>query len=288
MQNTIVYLNGLYYPLHAARVSVLDRGFSYGDAVFETLHAYGGRVFRLEEHIDRLFRAADQIFLHLPMTRGEISQAVNNILGCNHFPDAILRVNVSRGEQVPGLHINPETTPTVSIIARSHAPLPFKYYTEGVKISLFPQSACRTAGVSPQIKSGNYLSQIVIRELAARKGAYEGILMDGNGYIAEGTTSNIFIVSKGVLKTPSLSEYVLAGITRQVVLEIARENNIPCAELPMRAEDVYEADEIFLTNTGIELLPVGIADERSIGVTCPGVTTRFLAAEFSKIVEGDK
>ncbi len=284
MKETVVFFNGLFTPLRDARVSVLDRGFCYGDGLFETMRAYSNRVFRIDAHLDRLFRSAEMIFLDLPMTRGEVRKAITETLERNECPDAIIRLTVSRGEHSPGLKIDPDISPTVVVFVRPFEPLPRKWYAEGIKITLFPNSAGRTGGLREQVKSCNYLSQVIIRELSAKDGAYEGIMLDERNLITEGTTSNIFIVTNGTLRTPTLNEYVLAGITRKTVLEVARDRGIPSYEENLTREDVYQADEVFLTNTGIEILPVRMADDRIVGEGRPGALTRLLGREFSKNV----
>jgi len=282
MREPIVFVNGLYWPQSRAQVSVLDRGFAYGDGLFETLRAYGGVVFRLEDHLDRCSRSARLIFLELPMTRQELRTVVCETLKRNFLSDAIIRLTVTRGEQEPGLAIAPETSPTVVVHVRPFEALPGYSYEKGVRVSLFHNSAPRVGGINCQIKSCNFLSQIVLRERARKEGVFEGIMIDSNKRIADGTTSNIFIVKNGILKTPALSEFVLPGVTRQVVLELAASLNISHEEQDLMVDDVYRADEIFLTNTGIEILPVRQADRQIIGTGMPGPVTRRLRALFLK------
>ncbi|KMP10786.1 hypothetical protein UR09_05210 [Candidatus Nitromaritima sp. SCGC AAA799-A02] len=285
MNEPVVYVNGLFWRENQARVSVLDRGFSYGDGLFETLRAYRGKVYRMEDHLDRLNRSARLIFLELPVTRGEFSDAVNETLERNRFADAIIRLTVTRGEQSAGFPIDPSAAPTTVVHVRPFQPLPRAMYESGVGISLFTNSAPRLSGISHQIKSLNCLSQIVLRKQAQLEGSFEAILLDPSHHIADGTTCNIFIIKDGCLKTPKLNEYVLPGVVRQAVLELAGSANISCRETSMTVTDIYQADEIFLTNTGIEILPVQTADGRLVGKGKPGPVTRQLQTLFLKSFE---
>ncbi len=285
MTGGIVHVNGLFHPERSARISVLDRGFLYGDGLFETMRAYGGRVFCLDEHLHRLRRSLEMIFLELPVTDKELESAVLTTVGINACPDTIVRLMVSRGVQAAGPAIDDTAAPTWVVLTRPLPPLPETAYTEGVRIALFPRSAVRTSGLDAQVKSCNYLSHIVIRELAARRSAEEGIFMDPGGRITEGTMSNLFLVKEGRLKTPALDPHVLPGITRQVVLELARESGVPCDETGLLADDVYRADEVFLTNSAIEILPVRAADGRPIGEAVPGELTRSLCGRFRERVQ---
>jgi branched-chain amino acid aminotransferase len=286
MRERTIFLNGLFMGQSAATVSVFDRGFCYGDGLFETMRSYGNKVFRLDDHLERLYQSLDLIYLNVPMTRGEIRSAIQETLERNHYPDSMIRLTVSRGEQTKGFHIDPEVPPTVVIIVRELEPLPEEWQAEGIKISLFPSTAFRIGGLAQQIKSCNFLSYILVRELAHRKNSIEGILIDDDDRITEGTTSNIFIVKDGVLKTPQLNRYILPGITRQVVLEIAERNGIPISQETLNPEDVHHADEVFITNSRVEILPVNNADDKIIGSGKPGKITRFLHAEFLKSIEG--
>jgi len=285
MKPQIAFLNGLFMDLHSARVSILDRGFCYGDGLFETMRSYRGRVFRLDAHIERLFSSLDHIGIHLPMTQGEIKRTIRHVMEKNQCPDSMVRLTVSRGEQEGGIVFNPDLPPTVAIYQRPLQLLPRKYYDEGIDVSLFPSSAFRVSGLARQVKSCNFLSYIMIREQARKKNSMEGILIDENNRIAEGTTSNIFMVRDGVLKTPEVSEYVLAGITRQVVLEIAASRSIAVSETSLAPGDILAADEVFITNSGIEMLPVKRVDGRKVGDGRPGEITRYLHREFLKSVE---
>ncbi|MFQ5449879.1 MAG: aminotransferase class IV [Nitrospinaceae bacterium] len=284
----IVFLNGLFMESRHARISIHDRGFCYGDGLFETMRSYRGKIFHLDAHLDRLYRSMDLVYLKLPMTRGELVSAFYETLARNAFvvADALIRLTLTRGEQEFGLPIDPEIPPTVAIAAKLIQPLPEAWYREGVKIFLFPQSAHRISGVAGQVKSLNFLSNIIIRELAAKNQSMEGILVDHNNRVTEGAASNIFLVKNGILQTPRLNEFILPGITRQAVLDLAKGHGIPCSEKDIAPEEVFGAAEVFLTNSRIEILPVRQANEHRIGTGRAGEMTRFLHREFRKVVEG--
>lgn len=287
MAGPTVFLNGLFIPLASARVSVLDRGFSYGDGLFETMRSYEGKIFRLDAHLRRLYQSLDLIYLSVPMTVGEMKSAVRETLIRNRHSDSMIRLTISRGEQTSGFHIDPEAVPTLVIIVRPLETLPREWVEKGIKISLFPSTAQKIGGLGRQIKSCNFLSNVIIRERAHRKKSMEGIMIDEQGHVTEGTTSNVFIVKNATLITPEINENILPGITRQAVLEIAARKGIPVALQALTTEDIYHAEEVFITNSRIEILPVRIADDRIIGDGNPGAITRFLHAEFLKSVEGE-
>jgi branched-chain amino acid aminotransferase len=288
MPETLVYLNGLFMPLRCARVSVTDRGFNYGDGLFETMRSYKGNIFRIDSHLERLYQSLECIYLNVPMTVGEMKNAMGQTLLLNGQPDCMIRLTISRGEQSSGFNINSDIAPTLVIIVKPLEGLPREWYERGIKISLFPAMAQKVGGLARSIKSCNFLNNILIREKANQNGSVEGILMDDKGQVTEGTTSNIFIVKDGTLITPAINENILAGITRQAVLEIAEQLKLPLAEQAINAKDIYHAEEVFITNSRIEILPVCRADDRKIGNECPGPITRQLHTEFLKSVEGEK
>ena len=222
----IIYLNGLFWPLDQANVSILDRGFTYGDGLFETLRSYSSKIFKFEEHLDRLFQSARLIFIELPMTRNEIISAVYKTIEINDLSDSIIRITVTRGVQEPGIIINHDLSPTVVIHARPIVPIPKKTYEKGVAISLFKNSATKISGISKQIKSCNYLSHIILKEKALKEGSFEGIMLDHENNVTEGTTSNIFVIKNNEIRCPKLNEFVLSGVTRQVIFNIASANKI--------------------------------------------------------------
>ena len=276
MRTPIVYINGLFWPIDKATISVLDRGFTYGDGLFETMRSYSGKIFRMECHLDRLFRSARAIFIDLPMTKNEIRSAINASIELNKLSNSIVRLTITRGEQDPGLNIDYSAPPTVVIIVRPTKVISKNVYKKGIGIKLYKKSAIRTQGISNQIKSCNYLSNILLREKAIKEGFFEAILLDNDNNATEGTFSNIFIIKNNQLKTPSLNEFVLSGIIRKAILDICRANNISFKETAITEKDLYEADEIFLTNSGIEVLPVSNINHRKLkDINSNSMTTRI-------------
>jgi branched-chain amino acid aminotransferase len=285
MKNEIVFLNGKFLPLKDATVSVLDRGFTLGDGIFETLRAYGGDVFRLQDHLERLFNSAQKIFLEIPYSKERLEEIVYETLKKNKLQEAYIRITITRGEGPPGLAFPENTQPTIVVYAKEFPIFPKEYYKQGVKIATFPSSVTQTATLNPQIKSCNYLSHIIIKELARQKDAFEGIILEDDKIVTEGTVSNIFIVKNGKLKTPPLSPFILPGVTRKIILELAEKKHIPSEETQLTVEDIYQADEVFIVNTGIEILPISGADSLQIGDGKPGKITKALREAFFKTVE---
>ena len=256
MLTPIVYINGLFWTIDKANISVLDRGFTYGDGLFETMRVYSGKIFRLEHHLDRLFQSARSIFIELPITRNEIQSAIYAAIKLNGLSDSIVRLTVTRGELGSGVNVDYSSPPTIVILVKPVKAISKKTYKEGIGIKLYKKSAIRTQGISNKIKSCNYLSNIILRENALKENFFEAVLLDHNHNVTEGTISNIFIIKNNQLKTPILNEFVLSGIIRQAILDLCLENNIPFKEDRITERELYEADELFLTNSGIEILPV--------------------------------
>jgi len=256
MLTPIVYINGLFWTIDKANISVLDRGFTYGDGLFETMRVYSGKIFRLEHHLDRLFQSARSIFIELPITRNEIRSAIYAALKLNGLSNSIVRLTVTRGELDSGVNVDYSSPPTIVILVKPVKAISKKTYKEGIGIKLYKKSAIRTQGISNKIKSCNYLSNIILRENALKENFFEAILLDHNHNVTEGTISNIFIIKNNQLKTPVLNEFVLSGIIRQAILDLCLENNIPFKEDLITERELYEADELFLTNSAIEILPV--------------------------------
>ena len=288
MNESTVYINGLFTPLRNAKISILDRGFCYGDGLFETLRASNGQIFYIEQHIDRLFDSLQEVLIELPMTRLELTKAVKETLARNKYKNAIIRLMVTRGDTESNIQIDSKIHPTLVINIRPFTPLPKVAYKKGIRVMLFQERANLVNGLSLRLKSCNYLSNILIKELSNKKNYTEGVVVDPDFGVTEGTTSNIFIVEQGQIKTPPLSPYVLAGITRQVVLEIARDHKIPFTEEKITADELIYADEVFITNSCIEIVPVTQVNSNFIGLKKPGILTRFIHEEFLKCVEGNK
>ena len=256
MLTPIVYINGLFWTIDKANISVLDRGFTYGDGLFETMRVYSGKIFRLEHHLDRLFQSARSILIELPITRNEIRSAIYAALKLNGLSNSIVRLTVTRGELDSGVNVDYSSPPTIVILVKPVKAISKKTYKEGIGIKLYKKSAIRTQGISNKIKSCNYLSNIILRENALKENFFEAILLDHNHNVTEGTISNIFIIKNRQLKTPIANEFVLSGIIRQAILDLCLENNIPFKEDRITERELYEADELFLTNSAIEILPV--------------------------------
>jgi branched-chain amino acid aminotransferase len=256
MLTPIVYINGLFWTIDKANISVLDRGFTHGDGLFETMRVYSGKIFRLEHHLDRLFQSARSILIELPITRNEIRSAIYAALKLNGLSNSIVRLTVTRGELDSGVNVDYSSPPTIVILVKPVKAISKKTYKEGIGIKLYKKSAIRTQGISNKIKSCNYLSNIILRENALKENFFEAILLDHNHNVTEGTISNIFIIKNNQLKTPITNEFVLSGIIRQAILDLCLENNIPFKEDLITERELYEADELFLTNSAIEILPV--------------------------------
>jgi branched-chain amino acid aminotransferase len=280
-----VYLNGEFVPLSQARVSILDRGFCYGDALFETMRVYSCKIFCLEQHLDRLERGADRIFLKLPESRERIREILYETFNRNQGADAVIRLTITRGEGILGKLWQADTSPTLSVHVRPYSAPPDEWYQKGVPISLIPNSAAKLGGSQEQIKSANYLSQILARKQAEDQNSVDGIMINEQDEVCDGTISNIFVVKDGVLSTPEVNGYVLAGVTRQVILELAAATKTVFLESSLTANDVLQADELFLTNTGWEILPVTQVDGKTVGSGQPGSLTQTLHQKFRKFVD---
>ncbi len=283
----IVYLNGRFVPLSQAKVSILDRGFCYGDALFETMRVYSGKIFRLDLHLDRLERGADCIFLKLPESRERIQEILYETFNRNQGADAVIRLTLTRGEGVLGKLWQADTSPTLSVYVRPYRSPPDEWYQNGVPISLIPNSAAKLGGLQEQIKSANYLSQILARKQAEDQSSVDGIMINEQGEVCDGTISNIFLVKDGKLSTPAVNGYVLAGVTRQAILELASQTSTVCKEKTIVPEEVLQADEVFLTNTGWEILPVTRVDGKTVGYGQPGPLTQALRQKFRKCVDAE-
>jgi len=275
-----IYLNDRFVPQEEAVVSVFDHGFLYGDGVYETMRSYQGRTLQLSEHLARLERSASRIHLDLPLSLVRLAELIRESLVRNRLQDAYLRVTVSRGAGEIGLEPSLCKTPTLVIIAKPFQPSPESLYTEGVTVSVVRTRRNLPEAVPPQIKSLNFLNNILAKIEATAAGAHEGIMLNQREELTEGTTSNLFLVQAGRLRTPSLDCGILDGITRGLVLRLAEELTIPTEETRLGVKDLYRAEECFLTNTRQELLPVTGVDGHRLGDGRPGTLTRRLHALF--------
>lgn len=289
-----VYLNNKLVPKSKAKVSVFDHGFLYGDGVYETLRAYSGIVFKIDEHIKRLFRSASMIGIKIPKTHDDIKRAVYKTIKTNRHNEAYIRISVSRGPGPIGL--NPELClkPTLVIISSRFKKYPEKYYKKGVKVAIVNVRRNFKEALNPQIKSLNFLNNILAKIESIHKGAYEAIMLNYRGYIAEGTISNIFFIKNNVLCTPSVDVGILDGITRKTILDIAKRLKIKFREGKFTRNDIHKAEEVFISNTTMEVMPATQVDNVRIG-TKAGRITKMLheaykkrVAVYIKEVEGSK
>jgi branched-chain amino acid aminotransferase len=279
-----VYVNGKFVPTPEAKISVLDRGYLYGDGVFEGIRGYNGRIFRLDQHLERLYRGAKAIALDIPLTPEELKDAIIETVRRNELRDCYIRVVVSRGEGDLGLNPkNCHTPPTIVVIASHISLYPREVYEQGLELITCTTRRNLPSALNPEIKSLNYLNNILARIEVARAGAHEGLMLNQFGHVAEGTGDNVFIVRGGVLRTPPAHAGILEGITRQVVLELAETMGLPAREDAVTVYELYTADECFLTGTAAEIVPVSRCDGREIGDGKPGPITKRLMEQFKEV-----
>ncbi len=277
-----VYLNGEFVESDKAGVSVFDHGVLYGDGVFEGIRAYGGRVFRLDEHIDRIFAAAKAIALEIPMTKAELGAVVVATCKKNGLTDCYIRLVITRGKGNLGISpINCEKT-TVFCIAAGIKLYTDEQYEKGMSVITSVQRRNKATIVDPQIKSLNYLNNILAKIEANRAGAAEAIMLNHDGIVTEATGDNIFIVKNGEILTPPVYVGILDGITRRTVIEAAKKEGIPVRETEFTLFNVYNADECFLTGTAAEAIAVTSVDGRTIGSGVQGEVTKRILAAFRR------
>ncbi|HLP76809.1 MAG TPA: branched-chain-amino-acid transaminase [Candidatus Paceibacterota bacterium] len=280
-----VYIDGKFYDERDAKVSVFDHGLLYGDGIFEGIRAYNGRVFRLKEHIDRLFYSAKAILLTIPISHAEIMKAVVESCRANNIRDGYIRLVVTRGVGTLGLNPNRCKNPSVIVIADKIQLYPEELYDRGMEIITVPTVRNLHSAVNPAIKSLNYLNNILAKIEANNSGCEEAVMLNADGYVAECTGDNIFIVKEGKLMTPPLSAGALYGITRGTVIELARKLGVEVSEPNLTRYDLFNADECFLTGTGAEIVPVVKIDARVIGDGKPGKLTRQLVTDYHALTK---
>ena len=280
-----IFIDGKYYNERDAKISVFDHGLLYGDGVFEGIRAYHGSVFKLREHVDRLFCSAKAILLEIPMSPGKISEAVLATCRANKIRDGYIRLVVTRG--VGTLGLNPRTCkkPSVIVIADKIQLYPPELYARGMDIVTVPTTRNLHSALNPAIKSLNYLNNILAKIEANNAGVEEAVMLNAEGFVAECTGDNLFIVKNGALATPPLSAGALYGITRQTVIELAEAAGLKVAEPNLTRYDLFNADECFLTGTGAELIPVVKIDGRVVGTGKPGKITRKLVADYHALTK---
>jgi branched-chain amino acid aminotransferase len=280
-----IFIDGKFYSERDAKVSVFDHGLLYGDGVFEGIRAYHGRVFKLKEHVERLFYSAKAILLQIPMSPEKVAAAVLESCRANKLRDGYIRLVVTRG--VGNLGLNPRNckNPSVIIIADKIQVYPPELYARGMEIVTVPTVRNLHSAVNPAIKSLNYLNNILAKIEANNAGVEEAVMLNAEGFVSECTADNLFIIKKGDLFTPPLSAGALYGITRQTVIELAQQSGIKVSEPNLTRYDLFNADECFLTGTGAEIMPVIKIDGRVIGAGKPGKITQALVEDYHSLTK---
>lgn len=283
----IVYLDGQYVDSTNAKVSVFDHGLLYGDGIFEGIRIYGGNIYRLDEHLERLEYSAKALMLTVPLSRAELAAAVCETCRQNELMDGYIRLVITRGIGDLGLAPWLCPTPTVFIIASKISLYPQEHYDNGLSIVTVPTRRISPDMLPPTVKSLNYLNNIFAKIEARQAGALEAIMLNAQGLVAECTADNIFTVHKGEILTPAASAGALKGITRSTIFDIAQELKIPIREADLTRYDIWCADECFLTGTGAEVIPVVKLDGRVIGTGKPGPITGRVLLSFRQRVLTD-
>jgi branched-chain amino acid aminotransferase len=278
-----VYIDGTLYAKEDAKISVYDHGLLYGDGVFEGIRSYSGKVFRLREHLDRLWNSAKAIWLTIPISKEEMAAAIEKTLAANGIQDGYIRVVVTRGCGSLGLDPNHCSHPQVIIITDLISLYPDELYRKGLEIVTVSTMRNHPAALSPRVKSLNYLNNILAKIEGQQAGCVEALMLNHKGEVAECTGDNIFLVRDGRVLTPPNDASILEGVTRQAVIDLAREAGIVVAEVALTKHDVYIADECFLTGSAAEVIPVVKVDSRTIGDGTPGPITRDLRERFHKL-----
>jgi branched-chain amino acid aminotransferase len=283
-----IFINNKFYRKEDAKISVYDHGFLYGDGIFETMCSYDGTgIFLLKKHLERLRRSAELISLHIPWNDRYLTDRIYKTLRLNKLKNAYVRLTVSRGAGPVGLNINLCKKPTLVIMTERLKLYPKEFYTKGVDIAISSLRRNHPKCLNPGVKSSNFLNNILARISSSGLGGknfFESIMCNLDGYVTEGTITNIFIVKNKVLKTPSIKCGILPGITREVVLKLARKNSIKISEGYLRCNELFDADECFLTNTSIKIMPVKMVGIHRIK-TCPGEVTELLQAKYKQMVK---
>lgn len=284
MTKPMIWINGRFYSEAEAKVPVSDRGFLYGDSLFETMRAYAGCVFMADRHLKRFFGGLKKLGIKMPYSREEIFGAIRDILQKNRIKSAYLRVAVSRGQGSVGLSRIDKLKPNVVIIAKEYSGYPERMHKEGISVKVIGEFRVNELSGFSDVKSGNYLPYIMARLRATEEGYDDAVLVNTKGHIVEGATSNIFFVRKGKIATPGLLSGCLPGITRGVIIDIARRLGFTVNQRPLRHRAVFDADEAFFTNSMVEVLPVTKIDSVKIGKGLPGEITKLFKISYQKEV----
>lgn len=280
-----VYIDGEFFPENEAKISVFDHGLLYGDGVFEGIRFYNDRVFRLEEHIDRLFDSAKAIHLTIPATPEEVIEMVVSTIRKNELHDGYVRLLVTRGKGELGLSPYRCEKASIVVIASTISLYPAEKYETGLILATCATRRPTHDSLSPSVKSLNYLSNVMAKVEALASGAEEGVMLNTEGYVAECTGDNIFVIKDGIIYTPTVASGSLNGITRKAVIELALEAGFELREIQMSRYDMYTADELFLTGTAAEVVPVAEYDKRVIGTGKTGPVTKQLLEAFRNLVQ---
>jgi len=279
-----IFIDGKYYSRADAKVSVFDHGLLYGDGVFEGLRIYNGKVFKLKEHIERLYFSAKAILLDIPMEEEDLENAVIDTVKANKKINGYIRLVITRGEGLLGLDPAQCKKASVIIIVDDLQLYPEEYYKKGIQIVTAPTRRIRPDSLDPRIKSLNYLNNIMAKIEAKQAGCLEAVMLNSEGFVSECTADNIFIVKDNEILTPAPYHGALDGITMRTVMEIAQSLGIKTSESAITRYDLYNADECFLTGTGAEIMPVIKIDSRLIGDGTPGSVTDYLIKHFRNVV----
>ena len=282
----VVNLDGKILPAAEATISVFDRGFLFGDSIYETLRTYNGKPFLIERHLQRLQNSARMLYMELPMKPDEISREVERTIRASTNRECYIRIIVTRGAGRIGLDVSLSKHPSLVILAVPLEPPRSEYYETGVKVSLVTVRRNDVTTLNPKIKSSNLLNNVLAYVEAKKQGSFEGILCNMAGYVAEGTGSNIFMVHEGVLKTPPPEAGLLEGVTRALTLDLAIADGVPCKEVQFTPQELLEADECFITSTTKEILPVRQVDDREFSVV-PGPVTKRLMQAYRNFLTAD-
>ncbi len=281
----LIYLNGKFVDEKDAKISVFDHGLLYGDGVFEGLRSYNGKIFKLDEHINRLYKSAKAIFLEIPMKFEELKKTIIETVRKNNLKDSYIRVVVTRGVGDLGLDPRKCKKPTIFIVASKIQLYPESFHEMGIDVITVATRRNLNETVNPSIKSLNYLNNILAKIEANNAGATEGLILNQFGYVSECTGENVFIVKENDLITPPISAGVLEGVTRKVVMNIGENIGLKIKEENITRYDIYTSDECFLTGTAAEIVPVVSVDKRIIGDGKPGKITLKIREEFRLLTE---
>ncbi len=278
-----IFLNGKIIPDIEGNISSGDRGFLYGDGIYETLRAYNGKPFKLAEHLERMRYSAKQLRISFEYTNADIDKWINELIEKNRSQDAYIRITLSRGTGGVRLQMDDNIKPTTLIQVKPLTPYDRKLYEEGMSLTV---SNCRRSTSNPIYchKSTNLLTSILLKEEAKKRSAHEAIIVNTDEYVAECVVSNIFMVNDGCVVTPSLDTNILPGITRRTVLDICKESGIPAGEKLFKIEDLLNADEVFITNALMEIMPVSRIEDSNIGKTIPGKITQQLMSAYKRLI----